>query len=653
MEGVVVKGTEDKGEAVALSPVIVDELVRPVEGGEKAPAEAGQVVLRLGDFIKRIPRDLLKSSELDLDRTLRFDLVDLADCLAEGISTVPLALLVQAIPDIFIDNVRDQQLAEIRFPWTRLLETIKDPLAAKDGNDGASILQSLLRHCANGDESPVPAGGDDLNRTHGSNEATPSERRESGRTNVWFSRKKGAKGEGTIGWSRGPARKSEPGSLATGPTGGDANQAKGDAPTISQDREPQNDPSEGALVKLPATSEPAARCKVSPIAQAVRIAELEKQLKELSARYLGEIATLRAEISRRASPVSEEAESELSQVCRELAELQSEYQWVLEESGRALDEAVARVAAEHDGRIREMEAAIRERDARLAGMTTEHNAAVQKLREEFEGKMREMKPEMAPSEPRNADQKSEHQQALEESARVREEAVARIAAERDGLLGEKEATAKEHEARLAEMTRKREAAVQVLRDEFEGEVRELRRSTASSASQIFDLKSEHQRVLEESARARDEEVARIGAERDRLLQEKESAAKEHEARLSGISTELESLRADSNARREDADRLLESLQREYLEASAGTQRELEQLQAEHRQTLGDLTVLRTQLAQHRGAFEEQAARLRKADAEKAEAIARLEAEHEWDIGQIVLEMQKNLSALHPANPQRA
>jgi hypothetical protein len=561
MEGAEVKVTEGVAGAVGPPPDVREECVRPAEGQQNATVEADQVVLRLGDFIKRIPPNLLKSSELDLNRTLRFDLGDLSECVNEGISTVPLALLVKAIPHIFIDDIRDQQITEIRFPWARVLEIIRNPLAASDGNDGHSILLSLQSHCTNEVESQTRTDVDRLNETPGPSAAPPSERRESGRTNVWFSRKKGAKGEGTVAW------KSESGPLATGPMGGDAKQGKGEAPPALQDGKPQNDPSEGALMKLPATSEPAARCKVSPIAQAVRIAELEKQLKEVSTRYLGEIATLRAEISRGASPAREEDESELSQVSAELAELQSEYQWVLEESARAREEAVARVVVECDGRIREKEVAIKERDARLAEMTREHEAAVQVLREEFEGKLRVLKPGAAPGEPRIADLRSEHQRALEESTPAREEAVAGIAAERDGLIREKEA-----------------------------------------------------------------------------------AAKEHEARLAGISAELESLRAHSNTRREDADRLLEYLQREHLHASASERRELEHLQAEHQQTLGHLTTLRTQLDQYREALEEQTTRLREAGVEKAEAIARLEAEHEWDIGQIVLEMQKNLSALHPAIP---
>jgi len=563
MDGAGAKVTEGVAGAEVPPPAVVDEVVRPVEGEQKAVVETDQVVLRLRDFIRRIPSNLLKSGELDLDRTLRFDLGDLSDCIAEGLTAVPLALLVDAIPDIFIDDLRDQRLTEIRFPWTRILEILKDPPAARDGNDGQGLLQSLQRRCICEKPSSQPPA-------HAPSEARLSGRRESGRTNVWFSRKNGSRGNGATGWKRELAHEGASAPSPGGAMGSEAKQTKEEAPVSPSldGLNPPTDPSEGALVKVPATTEPAARCKVSPIAQAVRIADLEKQLKELSARYLGEIATLRAEVSRRSSPVREEDESELAQVCKELAELQGEYQWVLEESARAREEAVARVAAERDGQIKEKEMVIRELDARLADMAIQHEAAMELLRDEFEGKLR------------------------------------------DGTSG-----------------------------------------PVASESQIADLKREHQRALEESARGREEAVAQAVAERDGLIREKETAAKDHEALLAGISTELESLRAASDARREDADRLLELLQREYLDASALAQRELELLQVEHRKAIEELTALRTQLAQHRETVEEQAARLQKADGERAEAIARLEAEHEWDIGQIVQEMQKNLSALHPAIPE--
>ncbi len=65
----------------------------------------------------------------------------------------------------------------------------------------------------------------------------------------------------------------------------------------------------------------------------------------------------------------------------------------------------------------------------------------------------------------------------------------------------------------------------MLREEFEGKVREAEAGAVATEAKIADLENEHQRALEESARAREQAVAQVAAERDGLVGEKEVAIK--------------------------------------------------------------------------------------------------------------------------------
>ncbi len=153
--------------------------------------------------------------------------------------------------------------------------------------------------------------------------------------------------------------------------------------------------------------------------------------------------------------------------------------------------------------------------------------------------------------------------------------------------------------------------------------------------------------------------ATLTAERDEALAQAASRAIELEARGRAAAQFEEDIAEYRNrikavlAERDALTRKGEVERDEHLHELAGAKHEFAQLQAEHEKTLREMTGLRTQLAQNSVALHEQTILLQKAEAENARAIAQLEAEHEWDIGEIVVEVQKNLSALCRETEQAA
>ncbi len=333
-------------------------------------------------------------------------------------------LAPSAPPDLFgNDEVKDQQDTEIRFPWLRILEVIKDSDKAKDGDNGRSLRQRIQCHRKN---TEVPAALP-------SSKTPSSERPENAKTNVWFSNKKGAKGDGPNGRIVLPKSNRAAGLRPAGPGGGDAKQltanatpaliALPDAKRPTAESQGGQPPVQPALRVAGPDSAPEADLsgviKFSPkmelIASSEQATDYESNMAALAAQYESALATARAEI----------------------ADLKNEHQRALEESARAREQAVAQVAGERDWLVGEKEAAIKEREERLANIPKDHEAALVMLREEFEGKVREVEAGAAASEAQITDLKNEHQRALEESARALEQVVAQVAGERDRLAGER------------------------------------------------------------------------------------------------------------------------------------------------------------------------------------------------------------------------
>ena len=73
-----------------------------------APAETGpqhEVVLELGDFLSRIPAQMLKEGTHDPKTPLTFDIAVLADRIARGQTTITVGEIYRLVPGIFRSDV--------------------------------------------------------------------------------------------------------------------------------------------------------------------------------------------------------------------------------------------------------------------------------------------------------------------------------------------------------------------------------------------------------------------------------------------------------------------------------------------------------------------------------------------------------------------
>ena len=101
-----------RGRNIALSE-------QPAESGSNGPRDR-DILLELGDFLKRIPPEFLKPESHNGTRELRFDIDEVADNIAQGKATIPLSAIVKRCPDIFNEPFADHSRVEIYFPWQKL-----------------------------------------------------------------------------------------------------------------------------------------------------------------------------------------------------------------------------------------------------------------------------------------------------------------------------------------------------------------------------------------------------------------------------------------------------------------------------------------------------------------------------------------------------
>jgi len=127
---------------------------KPEASGKSAPPGRGEenaangrlnLALEAGDFIDRIPHHLLKFGSFDLHRPLLFDMGEIANRIARGIFTIPLADLLKAIPEMFADHAQTLHALEIRFPWQKVMQMVNESAEAQKENGGETLAQKLRR----------------------------------------------------------------------------------------------------------------------------------------------------------------------------------------------------------------------------------------------------------------------------------------------------------------------------------------------------------------------------------------------------------------------------------------------------------------------------------------------------------------------------
>lgn len=82
------------------------------------------ILLEVGDFIKRIPPEFLKPGCRNENQEVRFDVDEVANSIARGRATISLSEIARRCPEIFIDPSADHSKVEIYFPWQKLAKQV-------------------------------------------------------------------------------------------------------------------------------------------------------------------------------------------------------------------------------------------------------------------------------------------------------------------------------------------------------------------------------------------------------------------------------------------------------------------------------------------------------------------------------------------------
>ena len=89
-------------------------------------------MLELGDLLSRIPAHLLKEGAHDPGQRIFFKMSDLSTNLQEGKATIPLSSIASRCPEIFRKEITPADDVEIFFPWSKLLERVRNLRAMID-----------------------------------------------------------------------------------------------------------------------------------------------------------------------------------------------------------------------------------------------------------------------------------------------------------------------------------------------------------------------------------------------------------------------------------------------------------------------------------------------------------------------------------------
>ncbi len=135
-------GTHAKPTGITLTPVPT----RPSED---------HVRLELGDFLHRIPQNLLRPGPHNVSTELLFNINELSLLIANGQTTINLAEIHRRVPDVFKSEVKVEDRVEIRFPWQKLMHLVKSP--AEDPSNASGITPAAAEALAQKIRSRRPA----------------------------------------------------------------------------------------------------------------------------------------------------------------------------------------------------------------------------------------------------------------------------------------------------------------------------------------------------------------------------------------------------------------------------------------------------------------------------------------------------------------
>src|SRR5205823_14442431 len=128
-------------------------------GLQTAPPSAEEIRLELGDFLHRIPAQLLLPGPHDLKTELRFEIPDLSQRIAAGNTTINLAEIYRRVPQIFRAEVLEGDNVEVRFPWQKIAKLVTNvkSAAAPAENAGAEPALAERLRANKTDAPPLPS----------------------------------------------------------------------------------------------------------------------------------------------------------------------------------------------------------------------------------------------------------------------------------------------------------------------------------------------------------------------------------------------------------------------------------------------------------------------------------------------------------------
>ncbi len=124
---------EQKKTEPAKSPAPTKGSAAGQPAAQKTPPAADEVRLELGDFLHRIPAQLLLPGPHDLKTELRFDIPELSQRIARGETMLNLAEIYRRLPQIFRSEVLEGDNVEIRFPWQKIAKLVTNVKSTSGG----------------------------------------------------------------------------------------------------------------------------------------------------------------------------------------------------------------------------------------------------------------------------------------------------------------------------------------------------------------------------------------------------------------------------------------------------------------------------------------------------------------------------------------
>lgn len=101
-------------------------------GGSAAPTGptitkvGSDIVIALGEFLHRIPPNLLEVGPHAMRKEARFDMVALEQRINSGETTLNLAEIYRQIPEIFRSEIRDEDNIQLHYPWRKVIAVITE-----------------------------------------------------------------------------------------------------------------------------------------------------------------------------------------------------------------------------------------------------------------------------------------------------------------------------------------------------------------------------------------------------------------------------------------------------------------------------------------------------------------------------------------------